>query len=145
MIAERRVRNNHVLRNGDMFRPNSLHTCIYVLWSEERLIGASVYGRVFGCGDPCRIRTCDRLIRSQVLYPAELRGHDSGFKRTSPGIQSKSPVFGRLMGPGLLPISRKVLGIGFYQPLTYTGFLNREGEPLPLGISNGLLSGLKMQ
>ncbi len=25
-------------------------------------------------GDPCRIRTCDHLLRRQVLYPAELRG-----------------------------------------------------------------------
>ena len=24
-------------------------------------------------GDPCRIRTCDNLLRRQVLYPAELR------------------------------------------------------------------------
>ena len=26
-------------------------------------------------GDPGRIRTCDPLIRSQILYPAELRSH----------------------------------------------------------------------
>ncbi len=25
-------------------------------------------------GDPDRIRTCDHLLRRQVLYPAELRG-----------------------------------------------------------------------
>lgn len=25
-------------------------------------------------GDPCRIRTCDNLLRRQVLYPTELRG-----------------------------------------------------------------------
>ena len=25
-------------------------------------------------GDPCRNRTCDNLLRRQVLYPAELRG-----------------------------------------------------------------------
>lgn len=25
-------------------------------------------------GDPCRTRTCDNLLRRQVLYPAELRG-----------------------------------------------------------------------
>ena len=29
------------------------------------------------CGDPDRIRTCDRRIRNPMLYPAELRGHDS--------------------------------------------------------------------
>ena len=28
-------------------------------------------------GDPDRIRTCDRRIRNPMLYPAELRGHDS--------------------------------------------------------------------
>ena len=27
-----------------------------------------------GGGDPCRTRTCDNLLRRQVLYPAELRG-----------------------------------------------------------------------
>lgn len=27
-------------------------------------------------GGPGRIRTCDLLIRSQTLYPAELRSHD---------------------------------------------------------------------
>lgn len=27
-------------------------------------------------GDPCRIRTCDHMLRRQVLYPAELRGHE---------------------------------------------------------------------
>jgi hypothetical protein len=26
-------------------------------------------------GAPYRIRTCDQLIRSQLLYPAELRAH----------------------------------------------------------------------
>ncbi len=26
-------------------------------------------------GAPDRIRTCDPLIRSQILYPAELRAH----------------------------------------------------------------------
>ena len=29
-------------------------------------------------GDPDRIRTCDPLIRNQVLYPTELRGHQMG-------------------------------------------------------------------
>jgi hypothetical protein len=35
------------------------------------------YGRVirFKDGAPERIRTSDRLVRSQVLYPAELRAH----------------------------------------------------------------------
>ena len=28
-----------------------------------------------GCGGRGRSRTCDRLVRSQVLYPAELRAH----------------------------------------------------------------------
>ena len=30
---------------------------------------------LFTFGDPGRIRTCDLLIRSQTLYPAELRSH----------------------------------------------------------------------
>ena len=29
----------------------------------------------FVCGAPDTIRTCDPLVRSQVLYPAELRVH----------------------------------------------------------------------
>ncbi len=29
-------------------------------------------------GDPCRNRTCDNLLRRQVLYPAELRGRVTG-------------------------------------------------------------------
>ena len=34
-----------------------------------------------GCsGDPDRIRTCDLLIRSQLLYPAELRDPKQGTK-----------------------------------------------------------------
>ena len=32
----------------------------------------------FCSGDPSRIRTCDLLIRSQTLYPAELWSHVSG-------------------------------------------------------------------
>ena len=30
---------------------------------------------VVSTGAPCRIRTYDALIRSQVLYPAEVRAH----------------------------------------------------------------------
>jgi hypothetical protein len=33
-------------------------------------------------GDPCRNRTCDNLLRRQVLYPAELRGLISVRRRT---------------------------------------------------------------
>ena len=29
-------------------------------------------------GDPCRTRTCDPLLRRQLLYPAELRSHVEG-------------------------------------------------------------------
>ena len=35
----------------------------------------------YSYGAPSRIRTCDHRIRSPVLYPAELRAHDSGFAR----------------------------------------------------------------
>ena len=31
-----------------------------------------------GSGAPCRIRTCGLLVRSQTLYPAELRAHGRG-------------------------------------------------------------------
>ncbi len=31
---------------------------------------------MFTCGAPCRIRTCDVLIRSQALYPAEVRARE---------------------------------------------------------------------
>jgi hypothetical protein len=33
-------------------------------------------------GDPCRIRTCDNLLRRQVLYPAELRDRFVRMRRT---------------------------------------------------------------
>ena len=41
------------------------------------------YGRLLArvfekAGAPCRIRTCDLLVRSQTLYPAELRALTSG-------------------------------------------------------------------
>lgn len=29
----------------------------------------------YSIGDPCRTRTCDLLLRRQLLYPVELRGH----------------------------------------------------------------------
>ena len=42
---------------------------------------------IFMCGAPGTIRTCDPLVRSQVLYPAELRVREEG------GIIAKSAVF----------------------------------------------------
>ena len=36
---------------------------------------APIKGAFSFCGAPGRIRTSDRLVRSQVLYPAELRAH----------------------------------------------------------------------
>ena len=30
--------------------------------------------------EPGRIRTCDRLLRREVLYPAELLAHNHGLK-----------------------------------------------------------------
>ncbi len=32
----------------------------------------------YALSDRDRIRTCDRLLRRQMLYPAELRDHDAG-------------------------------------------------------------------
>ncbi len=40
---------------------------------------AHVLGGLRKSGDPCRNRTCDNLLRRQVLYPAELRGRMTEF------------------------------------------------------------------
>ena len=41
-------------------------------------------GTGFQAGDPREIRTPDTLIRSQVLYPAELLGHVAGAEGLKP-------------------------------------------------------------
>lgn len=39
-------------------------------------------------GAPGEIRTPDHLVRSQILYPAELRAQDPHYPRYNPGRQS---------------------------------------------------------
>ena len=45
---------------------------------------STVIGTGFQAGDPREIRTPDALIRSQVLYPAELLGHVAGAEGLKP-------------------------------------------------------------
>lgn len=45
---------------------------------------STVIGTGFQAGDPREIRTPDTLIRSQVLYPAELLGHVAGAEGLKP-------------------------------------------------------------
>jgi integrase len=52
-------------------------------------------------GAPCRTRTCDLLVRSQTLYPTELRARElstiaNGAQRTNPNPAPNRP--GKLMG-----------------------------------------------
>ena len=46
--------------------------------------------------EPDRIRTCDRLLRREVLYPAELRAHNIGlnkdFKQKIVGVAGFEPA-----------------------------------------------------
>jgi hypothetical protein len=50
-------------------------------WFEARYSIQLSYGRVMVgiCGAPGEIRTPDPLVRSQVLYPTELRAHINRF------------------------------------------------------------------
>lgn len=54
---------------------------IYFLKHEK---ASTVIGTGFQAGDPREIRTPDTLIRSQVLYPAELLGHVAGAEGLKP-------------------------------------------------------------
>ena len=68
-------------------------------WAEERPLpsrnaflfifsstkkASTMIGTGFQAGDPREIRTPDTLIRSQVLYPAELLGHVAGAEGLKP-------------------------------------------------------------
>ena len=46
----------------------------YSSWSHDRGVPANVVALIDGA--PCRTRTCDLLVRSQTLYPAELRARE---------------------------------------------------------------------
>ena len=46
----------------------------------QKKMGIALFGRDF-YGAPGEIRTPDPLVRSQILYPAELRAHTGGLKR----------------------------------------------------------------
>ncbi len=52
--------------------PDALTIAGFHPWSNEDPFGDDT--ALEKAGDPCRARTCDNLLRRQVLYPAELRG-----------------------------------------------------------------------
>src|SRR5690606_25036585 len=79
-------------------------------------------------GDPCRTRTCDNLLRRQVLYPAELRG-----RRT------------RSVRPGTAAIVPEIVRIGHGPAAGLLGFLQMKLATVPLGIGDCRLSGVEAQ
>ena len=62
-------------------------------------------------GDPCRTRTCDPLLRRQLLYPAELRSHVEGRFQPSAlvlrgeSIYSNLNPFNRNIVPNMVSIN----------------------------------------
>ena len=53
-------------------------------------------------GAPGRIRTSDPLVRSQILYPTELRAHFRGGERgirTLDGLWAHTPLAGERLRP----------------------------------------------
>lgn len=63
------------------FFPNKNHF-LFIFSSTKK--ASTVIGTGFQAGDPREIRTPDTLIRSQVLYPAELLGHVAGAEGLKP-------------------------------------------------------------
>ena len=70
-------------------------------------------------GAPGEIRTPDRLVRSQVLYPAELRAHMQGFptimfhSHESNDISRSCPDGTRQQSPAAIPIRPKTESYAF--------------------------------
>ena len=60
------------------------------------MVGCQIIVEVFDFpGDPGRIRTCDPLLRRQVLYPAELRdlafwSHPTAILRCGPSERARA-------------------------------------------------------
>ena len=59
------------------------HRLLLFIFSSTKK-ASTVIGTGFQAGDPREIRTPDTLIRSQVLYPAELLGHVAGAEGLKP-------------------------------------------------------------
>ena len=53
---------------------------------------------------PCRIRTCNRLIRSQVLYPVEPRVHFIKFSAEDRNRTGTKVTLRRILSPVRLPV-----------------------------------------
>ena len=72
-------------------------------------------GAVFIDGAPGEIRTPDLLVRSQTLYPTELRARDFGLCRRVwvPGGRAILPCAGRQVNVGLLSGPQPFGGLGF--------------------------------
>ena len=62
--------------------PFLAHRLLFIFSSTKK--ASTVIGTGFQAGDPREIRTPDTLIRSQVLYPAELLGHVAGAEGLKP-------------------------------------------------------------
>lgn len=60
----------------------SRNALLFIFSSTKK--ASTVIGTGFQAGDPREIRTPDTLIRSQVLYPAELLGHVAGAEGLKP-------------------------------------------------------------
>ena len=63
--------------------PLSSRNALLFIFSNTKK-ASTVIGTGFQAGDPREIRTPDTLIRSQVLYPAELLGHMAGAEGLKP-------------------------------------------------------------
>ena len=61
---------------------SSRNALLFIFSSTKK--ASTVIGTGFHAGDPREIRTPDTLIRSQVLYPAELLGHVAGAEGLKP-------------------------------------------------------------
>jgi hypothetical protein len=100
----------------------------------------------FSFGAPAGIRTPDLLIRSQLLYPAELRAHVNGGERGIRTLDTSISPCNRLAGDRLQPTrpslhnqhmlflnpSSLAEGVGFEPtaPCRVTGFQDRLLKPL---------------
>lgn len=62
--------------------PFLAHRLLFIFSNTKK--ASTVIGTGFQAGDPREIRTPDTLIRSQVLYPAELLGHVAGAEGLKP-------------------------------------------------------------
>src|SRR5690606_13315478 len=88
----------------------------------------------FGIGDPGRTRTCDPLLRRQMLYPAELRGRDSYNTRSK-----TRRLLECLVRPCANAAVSEIVRIGFQNRPARLWVLEDIRNAVALGVSDGLL------